>query len=652
MQNNTGDPLYNTNNNKNIEKFYTDLTHLAENNLLLPFYGREKIINEMIDILNRKIKSNVILLGEPGVGKTAIVEGLALRIVTGKVPISLIGKKIYSLNIAELLSGSRYRGDFEERLNNVLKQIISSGSGILFIDEIHTIVNTGGNSSLDIANILKPILSRSSFKCIGATTNTEYYKTFISSDGALARRFKNIYVPEMSTEETYKLLKIIKFSFEKTHNVHFGDKIIKNCIDLSNKFILNKKFPDKAIDIIDNCGSMMSQKTLPKTTNKMFNKITDLRLKKYECILNYDYLKAIKVREEIKSLSKEICNDINNSVHGTYKIVKLNVLISIISRMSDIKEEIIEKFINQIENLNIPYINDKKTKELIKTNESINKCINIILKNFYFYDINNCPVGRFIYVKNKFSNTKKFCEDLARTIYKNYDNFLYIDMQNYNITNETDVDILNDLNNTISDKISKYYNSVIVIDNFERSTYPILKSFYSIFSNGYIQNNSHRRVNCKNAVFFFAIEQKKLTTTKIGFYQASHILSNQYNIFTNLEENNIFSKILKLSEIISVNSNVNNVLKSEIINELNKLIKSLNNYGVELNFSNTFIEAMYTSYLQNDTNAYNSVQDFISKKLTENLFTFIKKNIRLQSREQKYTLKMENNEINIIENIN
>lgn len=652
MQNNNSDPLYNQNNNKNIEKFYTDLTHLAENNLLLPFYGREKIINEMIDILNRKIKSNVILLGEPGVGKTAIVEGLALRIVTGKVPMSLIGKKIYSLNIAELLSGSRYRGDFEERLNNVLKQIISSGSGILFIDEIHTIVNSGGNSSLDIANILKPILSRSNFKCIGATTNTEYYKTFITTDGALARRFKNIYVPEMSTEETYKLLKIIKFSFEKTHNVHFGDKIIKSAIDLSNKFILNKKFPDKAIDIIDNCGSMISQKNPPKTTNKMFNKIIDLRLKKYDCIQNYDYIKAIKVRDEIKSLSKEIYNNINNTAYSTYKIVKFNVLISIISRMSDIREEIIEKFLNQIENINLLNHNDKKTKDVTTINESLNKCINIILKNFYFYDISNYPVGRFIYVKNKMNNSKKFCEDLAKTIYKNNDNFLYIDMQNYNITNETDVDILNDLNNTISDKISKYYNSVVLIDNFERSTYPILKSFYTIFSTGYIQNSSHKRINCKNTVFFLSIEQKKLTTNKIGFYQTNYVNNNQFNIFPTIDENNIFLKIIKISEILSINTNVNNILKSELINEINRLIKSLNNYGVEVNFSNTFIEAMYTSYFNSTVNTYNSVQEFINKKLTENLFTFIKKNIRLQSKEQKYTLRMENNEINIIENNN
>ena len=141
-----------------IKNFYTDLTHLAENNLLMPFCGRDDIINEIVDVLNRKIKSNVILLGEPGVGKTAIVEGLASRIVNGKVPISLLGKKVYSLNIAELIAGSKYRGDFEERLNNVLKNIIDTGSGILFIDEIHTIINTGGNFGLDIANILKPIL--------------------------------------------------------------------------------------------------------------------------------------------------------------------------------------------------------------------------------------------------------------------------------------------------------------------------------------------------------------------------------------------------------------------------------------------------------------------------------------------------------------
>ena len=500
--------------NIDVEVFYTDLTHLAENNLLLPFYGRDGIINEVIDVLNRKVKSNVILLGDSGVGKTAIVEGLAIRIINGDVPLSLVGMRIFSLNIIELISGSRYRGDFEERLNNVLKKINSIGSGILFIDEIHSLVNNAGNYSLDISNILKPILSRSNFKCIGATTYSEYFKAFTSSDEALARRFKNIDVPEMSPSETYMLLRTAKQSYGKCHSVNFSDKIIRSCVDLSHKFILHKKFPDKAIDILDNFGAFISKKDIPRNINNIFTRISELRSRKHDYILVYDYLNAIRVRDEIKELNNNISNNINRSYRSTFKMAKCESLVPILSRISEIKEDIISRFLS--------YINESSVNKVSKNNfsgiffnEDINKCIDVIMKNFYFYDIYDSPVGRFIYYKSSDSDFKIFGKMLAGSLYNSSSNYLYLDVLNF-VNSGSDSTDLSSLSNTISDNVMKHYNTTVLIDNFEEMTYSMLEFIYKVFNTGHFRDNSNRIVNCKNVVFMEAFDKAEFER-KFGF---------------------------------------------------------------------------------------------------------------------------------------
>ena len=629
--------------NTNVETFYTDLTHSAENNLLFPFYGREKIINEVIDVLNRKVKSNVILLGDSGVGKTAIVEGLALRIVNGKVPLSLIGKKIYSLNIIELISGSRYRGDFEERLNNVLKKIINTGSGILFIDEIHSLVNSGGNYNLDISNILKPILSRSNFKCIGATTYGEYSKAFINSDEAFARRFKNINVPEMSAEETYKLLRTVKGAYEECHKVHFTDKIIKCCLDLSNKFILNKKFPDKAIDIIDNLGSLVSKKDVPKSINNIFNRLNELRIKKSDYIQGYDYLKAIKVRDEIKILSKNVFNSLNRSFENIYKIAKYDALVPVISRISEIKEDIISRFLRYINDFDIirqPLKNYNK----LPASGNIERCIDIIMKNFYFYDINTSPIGRFIYNKYSYNDLRVFGEILSKTLYRTSDNFLYVDVLNY-INSDSDNIDMNTFMETFSEMITKHSNMVILIDNIEKMTYQMLKFIYKVFITGFFKNNSRRIINCKNIVFILGIKCISNKSDVIGFYKVNNNV-NKKRIFQDDMCNDIFLKLFKCCE--QINSNYNRDIRTDILNELNKLLRVTNGYGININISDDFVESFY-SYYNNNNFKNDLLSELISKKLIDKLFVLIKRNKITHINKNSYLLKIENNNISIVE---
>ena len=630
--------------NVNTEVFYTDLTHLAENNLLLPFYGRGEIIDEVIDVLNRKVKSNVILLGESGVGKTAIVEGLAIRIVNGNVPLSLIGKRVFSLNIIELISGSRYRGDFEERLNNVLKKIISTGSGILFIDEIHSLVNNAGNYSLDISNILKPILSRSNFKCIGATTYSEYFKAFTNSDEALARRFKNINVPEMSTSETYMLLRMAKQAYGRCHNVHFSDKIIRSCVDLSNKFILHKKFPDKAIDILDNFGALISKKDIPRNINNIFSRISELRSRKYDYVQGYDYLNAIKVRDEIKELNSTISSSINRSFRNTFRVAKCESLVPVLSRISEIKENIILRFLCYTDGFNVNKVS-KNSFSGTFFNEDIEKCVDTIMKNFYFYDIYDHPVGRFIYYKSSDSDFRIFGKMLAGSLYNSNDNYLYLDMLNY-INSGSDNTDLSAFLGAISDRVMKHYNIVILIDNFEKMSYPMLKFIYSVFNNGRFRDSSDKVVNCKNVVFLLGLRSTDERRDSIGFYKVV-TGGSRVRLFLDNGSNDVFLKLSGCCEYIRPSHNYD--ISKDIINDIGKLINITKGYGIKVSIPDNFLEMFY-SYCLNNGLKGDLVSEFINKRLVDKLFVLIKKNKRLNKNNSSYLLNVTDDAIDVIEN--
>ena len=629
-----------------IKNFYTDLTHMAENNLLMPFCGREDIINEIIDVLNRKIKSNVILLGEPGVGKTAIVEGLAIKIVNGKVPVSLLGKKIYSLNIAELIAGSKYRGDFEERLNNVLKIIIESGSGILFIDEIHTIINTGGNFGLDIANILKPILARSNFKCIGATTNNEYYKTFANGDDALLRRFKNINVPEMSINDTYKLLNIVKKSFENTHKVRYSNKILKECINLSNIFILNRKFPDKAIDILDNAGASCSQQLLPPFLKKIYKDIVELRSKKFEYIQNYEYSKAIKVRDEIRNLSNKINVNINRSKKTAYKNIKNEDIISVISRISSINSNILHNYISKKHFTLKDYYNYN-----IDIKNALEKCVNIYIKKLCYYKLSTVPLVRLLYVKNNNDNAQHFANMLVNILYSYKDNYLYIDINNFISSSNplSNIESLSNLIEVLSNKILKYFNLIILVDNIEKANCIILDFFNKILKHGYFKNNFYQNINCKNVIFIFGIYCTNTKKNQIGFYVDKESSEKKLLYCYPSEEQKIFSEMINNFDYIYYDKEKeSNLVKTEILNEIKKLNTLIKDYGYNFEISNEVVEKIISLYNKKYNNKYNSVDDFIYKNIGDNILNYIYNDDKKVNK-KNFNVKIINGKISIDE---
>ena len=287
-----------------LDNFSSDLTKLASLGKLDPVIGRSNEIRRIAQTLSRRKKNNPILIGEPGCGKTAIVEGLAMMVFEGRCPRNLLDKRIVSLELTSLVAGTKYRGQFEERMKAVLDELKDNSEIIIFIDEIHTVVGTGNSSgSLDAANIFKPALARGEVQCVGATTLDEYREK-IEKDGALDRRFQKVHINPTTTSETFEILKNIKHKYEDHHKVIYSDETLEMCVQLSDRYITEREFPDKAIDILDEVGSKVQLNLkYPKTIETLKKQIVEVRNEKLEVVQSQKYEKAAEIRDSEKKIS-------------------------------------------------------------------------------------------------------------------------------------------------------------------------------------------------------------------------------------------------------------------------------------------------------------------------------------------------------------
>src|SRR6187431_2798771 len=324
-----------------LDNFGRDLTRLAEDNKLDPIVGREKEIERVAQILSRRKKNNPILIGEPGVGKTAIAEGLALRIVQKKVSRVLFGKRVVTLDLASLVAGTKYRGQFEERMKAVMNELEKNDDIILFIDEIHTIVGAGGaTGSLDASNMFKPALARGEIQCIGATTLDEY-RQYIEKDGALERRFQKVIVEPTSVEETITILNNIKSKYEDYHNVNYNDEAIDACVKLSDRYITDRLLPDKAIDVMDEVGARVHLKNInvPQNIVDLEKKIEDVKNEKNKVVKSQKFEEAASLRDTEKRLQEDLEKAKNvweeESKHKRYPIDEDNIA-EVVSMMTGI----------------------------------------------------------------------------------------------------------------------------------------------------------------------------------------------------------------------------------------------------------------------------------------------------------------------------
>lgn len=544
----------------------TNLNELAINNEIDKVIGRNKEIERIIEILARKNKNNPILIGEAGVGKTAIVEELARRIVNKNVPQILKNKTVISINLASIISGTKYRGEFEEKMNKIVKELENNNGIILFIDEIHTIVGAGGaEGAIDASNILKPMLARGKAKCIGATTINEYKKT-IEKDKALDRRFQKVFIEEPNEKEITNILSKIKKDYEKFHNVKIPDEILKTIPVLSKKYIFGRSEPDKSIDILDEACAKTNIFSNTIEIEQTTSQIKKLDKIKYDYIKKEDYNNAIKISENI--------NKLNN------KLTKLSL-----QKTKTVTKEILNKVIENKSNTKILNNNDKvyfntlknKIKEnIISQEEQINQLINIYKENINKLSIK--PTSILIEGKTGTGKTT-----MIKLLAK-YTNSNLIKMNMDEFKNEISLNRIigspqgyvgyNDTN-TIFEELKNKPSSIILIENIDEAHYTIKNIFKNILEDGELKNAKNEIINLNNNLIIFT-NTKSSSNNNIGFINnKQNNRKNYLKIKNTIVMNELNEK--DLAKIIKTKVNLNDKEINEIIKKSNFIKEGANN---------------------------------------------------------------------------
>ena len=516
------------NNTPTLNQYGKDLTELAKQNKLDPVIGREKEIERVIEILSRRTKNNPCLIGEPGVGKTAVVEGLAQMIKENNVPEILKNKRVVSLDIASMIAGAKYRGDFEERLKKSLQEIKSASNVILFIDEIHTIVGAGSaEGAMDAANILKPLLSRGEIQVIGATTLNEYRK-YIEKDSALERRFQSVIVEEPSIEDTIQILRGLKDKYEAHHKVKITDEAIKEATVLSERYITDRFLPDKAIDLIDEACSKVKIKSLTKPESfKNLEKELDKKSKeKEEAIISQNFEKAAKIRDEEKELKAKISKQDEN-----WKKQENNKEISIG------KEEICEVVSNwtkipvtkltQTESDKIKNLDKELKKRVIGQDEAIDVLSRAIKRaRVGLKDINR-PIGSFMFLGPTGVGKTELTKALALNMFGSENAMIRLDMSEYMEPHSVSKLIGSppgyvgyDDGGQLTEQVRRKPYSIILFDEIEKAHPDVFNILLQILDDGRLTDSNGRTVNFKNTVIIMTSNTgaRNITETKsIGF---------------------------------------------------------------------------------------------------------------------------------------
>ncbi|SHH44359.1 ATP-dependent Clp protease ATP-binding subunit [Tepidibacter thalassicus] len=510
-------------NTPTLNKFGTDLTSQFEEGKLDPVIGREKEIQRIIQILSRRTKNNPVLIGDPGVGKTAIVEGLAGKIVSGDVPEILKNKRVVTLDLGSMLAGAKYRGEFEERIKKVMEELIKEKDVILFIDELHTIVGAGGaEGAIDASNILKPALARGEIQIIGATTIDEYRK-YIEKDSALERRFQPVMVEEPSIEDTIRILEGLRDKYEAHHKVKISDDAIKAAVNLSHRYITDRFLPDKAIDLIDEAGSKVRLKnyTPPKDIKELELKLETLSKEKEEAIRNQDFEKAAKIRDEEKDIKEKLektKESWKNDVSKESNIVSEEDIANVVSSWTGIPvtklvQEESEKLLNLEEILHNRVIGqDEAVKSIAK---SIRRA-RVGLKD------PKKPIGSFIFLGPTGVGKTELSKALADVMFGDEDSIIRIDMSEYmekhavsRLIGSPPGYVGHEEGGQLTEKVRRKPYSVILFDEIEKAHPEVFNVLLQILDDGRLTDSKGRTVDFKNTVI--------IMTSNVG----AHTISKQ-----------------------------------------------------------------------------------------------------------------------------
>jgi ATP-dependent Clp protease ATP-binding subunit ClpC len=620
---------------KLIDQFGTDITKLAKDGVLDPVVGRKPEIKRISQILSRRKKNNPVLVGEPGVGKSAIVEGIAQLIVEGKVPANLKGKKIITLDMGSLVAGTKYRGEFEQRLRGIIKEMDENRDIILFIDEIHTIIGAGSaQGSLDASNMLKPALSRGAFQCIGATTLDEYRK-YIEKDGALERRFQKIIVDPTSKSETLDILKNLKERYEEHHKVSYTDDAIEACVLLTDKYMSEKYLPDKAIDALDEAGSKVHvNRTIntPKKIQDLEKKIKKVFGEKEKYVNEQKFELAAEKRDEERELIKQL-NTENES--WTKEISKMRDIVTKddVAEVVALMTKIPVDNVSSDENNKLKAMSAKVKSVVIAQDEAIDKVVRAVKRARIGIKDPKRPVGSFIFLGPTGVGKTYLAKVMAKELFGSEDAMIRIDMSEYGekfavsrLVGAPPGYVGYDEGGELTEAVRRRPYSIILLDEIEKAHPDVFNILLQLLDDGVLTDNYGRRVDFKNTIIIMTSNagsrKVKDFGTGIGFNLSSKDSQKEKNSIIDKELKKIFSPefLNRVDEVIMFNS-----LKKEDIGkivdvEVKSTILRLKEIGYEINITQSLKDYLFEQGYDEQYGARplkRAIQKYIEDRITD-----------------------------------
>ena len=584
-----------------LDNFGRDVTALAEKNSLDPVVGREKEIERVSQILSRRKKNNPLLIGEPGVGKSAIAEGLALRIIQKKVSRVLYGKRVVSLDLASLVAGTKYRGQFEERMKAVMNELEKNDNVILFIDEIHTIVGAGGaTGSLDASNMFKPALARGDIQCIGATTLDEYRQN-IEKDGALERRFQKVLIEETDVEETIEILKNIKEKYENHHNVIYTNDAIIACAELTYRYVTDRYLPDKAIDALDEAGSRVhiNNMNVPDEIIKLEEELEKVKQLKNSVVKKQKYEEAAKLRDDEKRVEKTLL-EAQDRWQEESKLNRVTVneidISDVVSMMTNIP---VNKIVKSEKN-KLAILTDKISQKIIGQKEAVKKVVKSIQRNRAGLKEPNKPIGSFIFLGQTGVGKTQLAKILAEEIFDSEENLIRIDMSEYmekfaisRLIGAPPGYVGYEEGGQLSEKVRRRPYSVILLDEVEKAHPDVFNMLLQVLDDGFLTDSLGRKINFQNTIIIMTsnigARQVKDFGTGVGF-ETTSIKSQaddiEKNVINNALKKTFAPEFLnRVDDIVIFNSLEKNDIYQIVEIELKALVSRIEKLGYKVSLT-------------------------------------------------------------------
>jgi len=640
-----------------LDNFSRDLNKLAADGKLDPVIGRDREILRIAQILSRRKKNNPIIIGEPGCGKTALVEGLAIKIVNGDCPRNLVDKRIVNLDLTSVVAGTKYRGQFEERMKVIIEELQANPNIIVFIDEIHTLVGSGNSAgSMDGSNIFKPALSRGELQCIGATTLDEFRKN-IEKDGALERRFQKVIVEPSSVAETIQILKNVRDKYETFHKVTYTDEVIETCVKLADRYITDREFPDKAFDILDEVGArMQTELKIPESIELLKKAAAEIKQQKTDVVKKQNYEQAAQLRDKEKKLLAKLESEktkFEESMLKDKQKIALEDVYDVVSNMTKIP-------------VNKMSVDDAKAlinldKELIGKvigqDAAVIKIAKSIKRNRLGIKDPNRPIGSFIFLGSTGVGKTHLAKQLAKEMFGSEDSLIRVDMSEYQekhtvskLVGAPPGYIGYEEGGQLTEKVKNKPYSVILFDEVEKAHKDVFTILLQILDDGHATDSLGRKINFKNTLIILTsnLGVKKLQDfgTGIGFSNSSYGNEEAKKQVLMKEMKNFFSPefLNRIDDTIVFNSLTPEDIKKITDIELKKLTARLSEMKYTITYDETLVDYLAKigfDELYGARPLKRAIQDKVEDLLSEEVLTG--KMIEGKS----YTIKVDNEEVKI-----